>query len=103
MGAEWTGRVEMAPFAEALGITTDSVMGVGRGPNGRSWVVLFTETPTADPDELIWIAVLRPDPAGILQVVRRSPHKTVGEMNADLAEHMERTFGPPEGRDDGAV
>ena len=84
-------------------MTTDSIMSAGRPEGGDLWVVLYTDTPTADPDEWVSIAILRPDSRGILQVVRRSPHKTIGELNAELAEHMERRFGKVEGRDDGAV
>lgn len=100
---EWRNRTDFAHVAEALGVTTDSIMSAGRPEGGETWVVLYTDTPTSDPDEWVNVAILRPDARGILQVVRRSPHKTIGELHAELAAHLERELGPPEGRDDGAV
>jgi len=88
--AEWKSRVDMAPYAEALGVTTDSILSASSPDGGETWAVLFTETPTSDPAEWVHVAVLRPDARNILQVVRRNPFKTIAELNEGLAEHMER-------------
>jgi hypothetical protein len=98
VSVEWTNRTTFAPYAEALGINTDWIMSAVR--QGDVWLVLYTEGATAEPDEMIWAGVLRPDTRGILQVVRRSPFKTIGEFNEGLDAHMRRAM---EGRDDGAV
>lgn len=87
---KWKSRVEMAPFAEAIGITTDSIMSASSPDRGRTWAVLFTETPTSDPDEWIYLAVLREDHDRILRVLRRSEFKTIAEFTEGLNEHMER-------------
>ena len=88
--AEWKSRVDMAPFAEALGLSTDCIMSASSPDGGETWAILFTDTPTSDPAEWVHVAVLRPDARNILQVVRRTPFKTIAELNAGLAEHMER-------------
>ncbi len=88
---EWQNRTSFAQHAEALGITTDSVMMVGQ--HGPGWLVLYTQEPTADPEAMIYSAMLIPDKRGILKVARRSEFKTVGQVNAELAEHMERLKG----------
>ncbi|HEY1309262.1 MAG TPA: hypothetical protein VGF24_37240 [Vicinamibacterales bacterium] len=78
----------MHPWAEALGVDTDCIMSAA-SLTDQMWGVLFTETPTADPDEWVWLAVLQEDQRGILHVVRREKHKRIGEMNDALALHME--------------
>ena len=91
MEAEWQGRMGFAQQAEALGVTTDSIMLAG--PHGDGWFVLYTDEPTDDPEAMIWSAMLIPDARGILEVARRSEFKTVGQVNAELAEHMEKLKG----------
>jgi hypothetical protein len=93
MEAEWKTRVEFAEYAEALGIVSDAVMGAGTNDDGRSWTVLFTETPTADPAEWIWQAMLWRNPEGILEVVRQGRFRTVADFTAGLRKHMEKTLG----------
>lgn len=92
--AEWRNRADFAPFAEALGITTDCVMSAAK--SAGNWMILYTETPTVEDDSWVWMGVLYPDSDGILNVARRSKIKTFAEFKTGLREHME-------GRNHGAV
>lgn len=54
---EWQDRTAFAQLAEALGVTTDSVMAAYQ-PSEREWVVLYTDEPTGEQvhKAAVWIA-----------------------------------------------
>lgn len=92
----WTDRTKFAEFAEALEVTTDCIMSASMPGGSPMWVILYTLTPTADEAEMIWLALLQRQSSGILQVVRRDEHKTIGEFNQGLTEHMNKAMGKGE-------
>lgn len=65
---KWSKRSGFAEFAEAIGISTDSIMAVSND-EGLTWV-LYTDGPTDDPEAWIHCAVMSRDEKGILRVRR---------------------------------
>ena len=85
-------RTRFAPYAEALDVTTDSIMAVQQPAGDDGWFVLYTLTPTADPDEWIWAARLEPCKRGILVCAKRRRLCTVGTFTRGLDERMGRAM-----------
>lgn len=82
MRVEWKHAEGFALFAEALGITNDSVMAASSDDGGFFWDVFYTEKPTADPEEWVWHAVIwKGDTA---EVLRREKFRTIEQFLAEV-------------------
>jgi hypothetical protein len=72
------------PFAEVLGVSPESVMSAQSGDDGRSWTVLYTLEPIADPKQMLYKAELWRDNEGVLQVVRNDELCSAGRFIAQV-------------------
>jgi hypothetical protein len=89
--AQSLNRSHFAEFAEAIGVTTDCVLGTV--DLGGDWGVLYTRSPNPHPEEWVWYAHIKPDGQRILRVTARRQAQKISEFNDDVAELMKRQTG----------
>lgn len=77
-------RSEFAPYAEALRVTTDSVVSVQTDDSGATYTVLYTLRPTRNPNEMLYRALLWTNVESILEVVQNRPLCTLGRFAAQV-------------------
>lgn len=89
MQTEWeSDRTRFAQQAEALDVTTDSIMAASKGADEGFWRVLYTLEPTADDDAWIWYARLDIGDDGILAVAQKGALCTIGSWKNRLDQHL---------------
>lgn len=82
------------PFAEVLDVTPDSIMSAQSGDEGRSWTVLYTLEPIADPKQMLYKAELWYDNEGVLQVVRNDELCSAGRFISQVKLIQEGVYLP---------
>lgn len=87
-------RVTFAPFAEALKVTTDSVMSVQADEAGTTFTVLYTETPTRDPDAMLFRARMWTNIEGILEVTENRRICTLRKFREQVQAIMDGVREP---------
>lgn len=76
--------MSFAPYAEALGVATNAVMSVQVDSSERAFTVLYTETPTADPDAMLYRARLWMNIADEMEVVENRELCSIGRFQAEV-------------------
>jgi hypothetical protein len=84
MSAQWLGRAEFAEFAEALGVSTDLIVGVVPVPTTIE--VLFMQSEDADEDDVFSMLLAR-DEDGIFRPLSQ-PVRRPGLIDA-LVEQLD--------------
>lgn len=80
---EWKKRGFFAEIAEALGVTTDSIMAATPKKNDLWWV-LYTDEPTDDPEAWLKAATLQRGKDGILRARMTETTIQLGELQKKL-------------------